>query len=163
MKTLVIGLGNPILTDDAAGILTARRVAEALPDALPADTAIDVIELSVGGIALMEQMVGYERVILIDALWMPPDQVGRVRVFAAGDLSETLNARSTHDADLPTALRIGRELGALLPEPAHIQIVAITANRVLDFCETPTPAVAAAIPQAASAVLDLLRPASAII
>lgn len=158
MKTLVIGLGNPILTDDAAGILTARRVAETLP----AETGIDVIELSVGGIALMEHMVGYERVILIDALWTPPDQVGRVHVFAAGDLSETLNASSTHDADLPTALRIGRELGAPLPDPAHIQIVAITAHRVLDFCETPTPPVAAAIPQAAAAVLDLLQSASAI-
>ncbi len=152
MKTLVIGLGNPILTDDAAGILTARRVAEALP----ADADVDVLELSVGGIALMEHMVGYERVILIDALWTPPDQAGQVLVFPAGDLSETLNARSTHDADLPTALRIGRALGAPLPDAAQIQIVAITANRVLDFCETPTPAVAGAIPTAAAAVLDLL-------
>ena len=31
MKTLVIGLGNPILKDDGAGIWTARRVRKMLP------------------------------------------------------------------------------------------------------------------------------------
>lgn len=152
MKTLVIGLGNPILTDDGIGIYTARQV-EAI---LPRNSDIEVIEASIGGITLMEQMVGYERVILIDAMWTPPEEVGQVHVFDAGDLTETLNTRSTHDADLPTALRMGRELGAMLPEPQHIQIVAITANQVLDFCERPTPPVEAAIPVACEAVLDLL-------
>lgn len=152
MKTLVIGLGNPILTDDGVGIYTARRVQEYLPP----DSNIEVIEASIGGITLMEQMVGYERVILIDALWTPLEEVGRVQVFDAGDLTETLNTRSTHDADLPTALRMGRELGAMLPETHHIQIVAITANQVLDFCERPTPLVEAAIPTACEAVLNLL-------
>lgn len=153
MKTLVIGLGNPILTDDGVGIYTARRVQAQLP----INSEIEVIEVSVGGITLMEHMVGYERVIIIDALWTPPAQVGEVVIFDAGDLTETLNSRSTHDADLPTALRIGRELGASLPENEQIQIVAVTANQVLDFCERPTPPVENAIPAACSAVLDLLR------
>lgn len=160
MKTLVIGLGNPILTDDGVGIYAARRVEELLPQG----SNIEVIEASIGGIALMEQMVGYQRVILIDALWTPIEEVGRVQVFDAGDLTETLNTRSTHDADLPTALRMGRELGASLPETHQIQIVAITANQVLDFCDRPTPAVEGAIPVACEAVLDLLGcPASRIV
>ncbi|NDJ86179.1 MAG: hydrogenase maturation protease [Chloroflexi bacterium] len=159
MKTLVIGLGNPILSDDGIGIYTARRVQELLPEESP----IEVIEVSVGGITLMEHMVGYERVIIIDAMWAPADQAGQVHVFDASNLPETLNTRSTHDADLPTALRIGRELGAKLPEMHHVQIVAITANQVLDFCEELTPAVQAAMPDACTAVFRLLSiPASSV-
>lgn len=157
METLVIGLGNPILMDDGAGIYTARAVA----DALPANSAIEVLELSVGGITLMEHMVGYQRVLLIDALWMPPEAAGKVLVFGAGDLTETLNTRSTHDSDLPTALRVGRSLGAPLPTDDQIQIVAITANQVLDFGDEPTPPVKQAIPEACRTVLELLHvPAS---
>jgi hydrogenase maturation protease len=153
MRTLVIGLGNPILTDDGVGGYVARAVAEEIgnhPD-------IEVIELAVGGITLMEQMMGYERVLIIDALWSSANEVGQVVVFDAGYLPDTLNSASTHDADLPTALRVGRSLGADLPSDDQIQIVAITAHTVLDFGEEPTPLVKAAIPVATKTVLALLR------
>lgn len=152
MKTLVIGLGNPILSDDGVGIYAARLVRQALP----LDAAIDVIELSVGGLALMEAMVGYERVILIDALWITEVETGQVIEFNAGDLPDTLNTASSHDVNLPTALHIGRRLGAPLPAQENIQIVAVQAKDVLTFAETPTPAVATAIPRAAARVLELL-------
>jgi hydrogenase maturation protease len=152
MKTLVIGLGNTILTDDGVGIYVVREVARALP----ASSSIDLVELSVGGVALMEEMVGYERCILVDAMWAPEDEIGQVRVFDAGELPDTLNTASTHDADLPTALKLGRTLGAPLPADAHIQIVAVGAREVLSFGESPTPAVAAAIPEAADRVLEIL-------
>ncbi len=152
MKTLVIGLGNPILTDDAAGILAAHLV----HCNLPVDAGIDVVDASVGGLALMELMIGYEQVILIDSMWASERETGQVIVFDAGTLVETLNTRSTHDVDLSTALRVGRSLGAPLPLDELIQIVAITAHNVLTFGETPTPPVAAAIPHAASKVLNLL-------
>ncbi len=152
MKTLVIGLGNPILTDDGVGIYTARMVRHFLPS----DTGIDVVELAVGGLDLMEAMVGYERVILIDALWSPPDEVGKVLLFDASDLPDTLNTANVHDANLPIALRTGRRLGAVLPDLGNIKIVAVQANEVLTFGEMPTPAVAAAIPKAAAEALQLL-------
>jgi hydrogenase maturation protease len=93
---------------------------------------------------------------LIDAIWSPQGPPGQVVQFEAGDLPATLNTASSHDTDLPTALQMGRELGALLPETADIQVVAIYAQEVLTFGETPTPPVAAAIPHAAACVLALL-------
>ena len=45
LKTLVIGLGNPILSDDGVGV----RVAEDVQSLLPKDTEIIVTEVSVGG------------------------------------------------------------------------------------------------------------------
>lgn len=152
MRTLVIGLGNPILTDDGVGIYAARAVRRALPPGAP----VDVEEMAVGGLGLMEAMIGYDRVILIDAMWSPEDQVGQVAAFTAEDLPDTLNSASAHDADLPTALRVGRQLGASLPADEQIHIVAIRARQVLDFGERPTPPVLAAIPHAVAHVLSLL-------
>lgn len=152
-KTLVIGLGNPILTDDGAGILAARLVAEQLPP----NSNVDVIELAVGGLSLMEAMVDYERVILLDALYAPDGLPGQVVQFSAGELPETLNSASAHDVNLPTALRLGRDLGAKLPSTAAIQVVGVYAQEVLTFGDTPTPLVAAAIPEMARLVLRLLE------
>ncbi len=153
IKTLVIGLGNPILTDDGAGILAARLVAEQLPP----DSSVDVVELAVGGLSLMEAMVDYERVILLDALYAPDGKPGQVVQFSAGELPETLNSTSAHDVNLPTALRLGRDLGATLPSTTAIQVVGVYAQEVLTFGDTPTPPVAAAIPEMAGLVLRLLE------
>jgi len=152
MKTLVIGLGNPILTDDGVGVHAARLVQAGL---LP-DSGVDVLELAVGGLALMEAMVGYERVILIDALYTPDEAAGGVVQFHAGELPETLNSASSHDVDLPTALRLGRGLGAPLPDTDQIQVIGVHARDVLTFGDHLTPRVAAAAPAAAGAVLRLL-------
>jgi hydrogenase maturation protease len=152
MTTLVIGLGNPILTDDGVGIYTARYVEQAMPT----DADVEVVELAVGGLGLMETMIGYERAIIIDAVWAPEGQVGHVVRFDAGHLPETMNSASAHDVDLPTALSVGRRLGAALPPNQNIQIVGITAREVLEFCGEPTWPVAAAIPEAAEAVFELL-------
>lgn len=152
MKTLVIGLGNPILTDDGVGIYAAR----ALRRLLPPEADVDVVELAVGGLELMEAMIDYERAIILDALWYPDLDVGEVVQFTAGDLPETLNSANAHNADLPTALRAGREMGAALPDSDQIEIVAVTARKVLEFGDTPTAPVLAAIPTAVAVTLDLL-------
>ncbi|MBN1121936.1 MAG: hydrogenase maturation protease [Anaerolineae bacterium] len=152
MKTLIIGLGNPILTDDGAGIYAARMVERVLPK----NAEVDIVELAVGGLELMETMIGYERVIIIDALWAPNGESGQVVRFNAGDLPDTMNSASAHDADLPLALCVGREIGVALPVDENIQIVGIRARKVLDFGKEPTPPVSAALPEAVNMVLDLL-------
>ncbi|NPV68620.1 MAG: hydrogenase maturation protease [Anaerolineae bacterium] len=148
----VIGLGNPILTDDGVGIYVARLVRRLLP----AGMNVEVVELATGGLGLMEAMIGCERVILIDAIWLPEEAPGRVLHFTAEALPVTLNSAAAHDIDLPGALAAGRRLGVPLPTDDAILIVAVTAREVLTFGERPTPPVLAAIPQAAVTVLEAL-------
>ncbi|MBN1285667.1 MAG: hydrogenase maturation protease [Anaerolineae bacterium] len=155
-KTLVIGLGNPILTDDAVGIRVVRALQEAgLPD------GVDALELSVGGLRLMESMTDYGRVVLVDAIMTQGGEPGAVYDLTLDQLPGTLNTSSAHDTNLATALRIGRRLGAALPADAHVKIVAVEAADVLTFGERCTPAVEAAVPVAVRRVqailADLLR------
>ncbi|RMF37387.1 MAG: hydrogenase maturation protease [Chloroflexi bacterium] len=149
-RTLVLGLGNPILTDDGVGV----RVAEMVKAALPPDTPIEVRHLSVGGLTLMEAMVGYERVILVDAFRRrdgTPGTIHRLTLEELRAVSPTQHIASPHDASLVTALEVGRRMG--LPLPKEITIYAVEVENITDFGEEPTPAVARAIPRVAAAVL----------
>lgn len=150
MKTLILGLGNPILTDDGVGI----QVARALRERLPADPDVTVEEASIGGLRLMEVVSGYNRVILVDAIQTPTGQVGDVTRLELDAFCSTLHADCSHDMDLFTALELGRQLG--MPMPEQVAIIAIEVEDVISFGERCTPRVEAAIPKAVDAVLEEL-------
>ena len=151
---LVVGLGNPLLGDDGVGWRVVAGVEERLGDA----SGVEFDQLAVGGLTLMERLVGFERVILVDALLTGRDAPGTVSCSSLGDLStrEASHLDNAHDAPLPVALAAGRALGAELPD--EIAVVGIEARRIDVFDEELTPEVAAAIPVAVDAVLDLLAP-----
>jgi len=150
-KTLVLGLGNPILSDDGVGVL----IAEEVQSALPPDSAIEVSEASVGGLELMERLLGYRRVILIDALHGSRYRVpGAIHKLTLADLrlvSPTQHSSSAHDTSLVTAWDMAQRMGLALPE--DVIIYAIEVENIIDFGEVLTPAVAAAVPQVTAAVL----------
>ena len=151
LKTLVIGLGNPILGDDGVG----WRVAEALMDKL-ADSPVEVDYLALGGLSLMERLIGYDRVIIIDAIQTEGGTMGTVSQFGLQELPDLTTGHTTavHDTSLHSALSLGRQMGADLPE--HIQFVTIEAAEVYDFSEEMTPAVQTAVPQAVQLVLKMV-------
>lgn len=155
MKTLVLGLGNPILTDDGVGV----RVADAVRAALPLDSEVEVSEASVGGLRLLERVIGYDRVILIDALYgngyLQPGTIHRLTLDDLRTISPTQHSASAHDTNLITALEMGQRMG--LPLPQEFIIYAVEVENILDFGDTPTPAVAKAIPKVAAAVLNELK------
>jgi hydrogenase maturation protease len=168
-KTLIIGLGNPILGDDGVGWVVAQEVEKRL--SLPPFSALSSgkwgepegglkIEcLALAGISLMEHMIGYQRVILIDSLNTGQHAQGEVVTFSLDSLEDLLHGHSAsaHDLSLKGALKMGRGLGADLPEDRDIQIVAIEAAHVYDFTEELTPEIAAAVPVAVQKVIKLLE------
>ncbi len=148
MRTLVLGLGNPILTDDGIGVYVVREVAAR---GLPND--VDVQEACVGGLRLLEVIVGYDRLILVDAIQTRDGAPGQIYRLVPDDLHASLHAGSTHDLSFQGALAWGRRIGMALPAEDAITIVAVEVEDVLTFGETLTPAVAVAVPLAAAAVL----------
>ena len=146
-KTLIIGLGNPILTDDGVGVKVAFEL-EKLVD-LDAHPEMTITEASAGGLRLMEVILGYEKVVLIDAYYLKPETTspGRIHHLSLDDLravSPTQHSTSAHDTSLVTALDAAEKMGYAIPE--EFSIYAVEVENILDFSETPTPAVAAAIP-----------------
>jgi hydrogenase maturation protease len=153
MKTLVLGLGNPILTDDGVGIHVVRALAADGCWDQPLPAYVHVTEASVGGLRLLDVLAGVDRAILVDAIQTPGGQPGEIYHLGLHDLRSTLHSGSTHDLTLPGALALGRRLEIALPPEEAITIVAIEAEDVLTFSEGCTPAVEAALPRAVDAVL----------
>jgi hydrogenase maturation protease len=149
MNTLVLGLGNSILSDDGVGIHVVREAAAAC-------SRDDVIfaEASVGGLRLLDLLVGQDRVIIVDAIQTPGGRPGDLRCLHPKDLQASLHAGSSHDLSLAGALALGRSLGLPLPRDEDFTILAVEAEDVLTFGETCTEQVQVAIPSVALRVLE---------
>lgn len=73
MKTLILGLGNPILSDDGVGL----GVAEELEGRLD-QQEVTVVETSMAGLSLRDLLIAYDRVIIIDAIQTVGGKAGQI-------------------------------------------------------------------------------------
>jgi len=151
---LVVGLGNPILSDDGVGWCIADTVRDALADH---SMTADVEAVGLGGLSLAEMLVGYRRAIIVDAIMTQGGVPGTVYHLKLADLPGTLNLASAHDTNLTTALHALRRFGADVPSDDDIDIVAVEAQDVWTFAETCTASVEAAVPSAVSLVQNLIQ------
>lgn len=150
MKTLVVGLGNPHLGDDGVG----WKVAEALKLRLPESARADVACLSLGGVGLMERLIGYDHAILVDALEMDAP-LGTISVLKLSQLPRFsgFHVHGAGDMSLLEALELGRDVGARLP--SEVVVVGIAAEHIHAFREGLSPQVAQVVPCVVNIVLDL--------
>ncbi len=151
MKTIIIGLGNPILGDDGVG----WKVAEEVRRQLSPEPSVDIEFLSIGGISLMEHLIGYHRAIVIDAI-ASEQAPGSIIVFDPMELPDVsaFHTSSAHDTSLQNAIKLGKSMGADLPE--QVTVVGIAINPVFDFGEELSLPVGGAISKVAQIVIELL-------
>ena len=164
MRTIVIGVGNPILSDDSVGIRIARQLQETLPPAgrdvdggaTDGEDVVDVTEVYAGGLRLMETLSGYDRAFLIDAVETGEGPPGTVHTFARQDLRALRNVSGVHDTSLGMALQVADRLAMPLPGDIRIWGVEI-GEHGMEFGESLSPAVAAAMPGVVRAVRAALQ------
>ena len=149
--TVVIGLGNPILGDDAVGL----RVAQALREELAGIAGVVIKELHAGGMRVMDAIAGYERAVIVDAMCTGARRPGSIRRLEVEQLGAARNLASTHDTNLPTALALGTLLG--LQMPREVAIFGIEALEVETFGEALSADVRRAVPEAARLIARELR------
>jgi len=150
MKTLILGLGNPILSDDSVGL----RVARALEGRFN-QQEITVMETSMAGLSLLDLLAGYDRAIIIDAIQTREGKVGQIYRLEPGAFDTTRHAASPHDVSLATALELGNKLGLALPR--QIDIFAVEVSDISSFSEECTPKVTEAIPLCVKMIIQLLN------
>lgn len=150
MKVLILGIGNPLRSDDGIGI----HVVEALREENLRE-GVDIRE-GLSGLDILGAIAGYERIIMIDAI-RSGGEPGTIYKLSVEDLhaQQTLHAFSTHDVDIPTMLKLGRDLypGNM---PEDIVIIAIEAEDIETFSETCTPKVEKAIQDVVHLIKELI-------
>ena len=139
-RVVIVGLGNPLLTDDAVGVRAAEILASRL-----ATTGVDVVQSAWGGIRFVDLLAGYDRAIILDAIEWRRGPPGTIYRLTPDQAIPTLRAVSYHDVSLGAAMALGRTLD--IPLPADIVFFAVETTETRVFSEVMTPAVAAALPE----------------
>ncbi len=154
MRTLLLGMGNSILSDDAVGVRLATDF-KASVGILP---GLDIIEeCSAWGIDLIEILRGYQRAIVLDSLQTWDSTPGAWHRFTAEALRETVHLTNIHDANFATAIGLGRQIGVPMPDAGEIHVLAIEIQDNRTFSERMTPIMERAYPGLKAAVFEELR------
>ena len=145
MKTLILGIGNLILTDDGVGIKIAHKLKEERPE-------LEVVETGEAGLSLLDLITGYDRLIIIDSIKTEQGKPGQVYKLELEDLKPAMDFSSSHGIDIATAFKLGQSLGYKMPESVSLYAVEMKDNTT--FGERGTQEVEEKIPFIAQQIID---------
>lgn len=147
---VVIGLGNPILGDDAVGLVVASELKKRLVD-------VDVVELSAGGLAVAEAMLGYRKAIIVDALVEEDAAPGKIMRLTLGDLrTSPRRFIGFHDIDILTSIELIKAIeGESFPE--EVVVFGITIQEPGCYQEGLSEGVKEAVPKCVELVEEECR------
>lgn len=142
-RLLIIGLGNPLMGDDGAGIQVVHELKESdLPE------YVDVIDGGTPGVGLIDLMSGYSRVIVVDAVMVDVEttqrEVSMTMLYNSLSIRERDRVRvglnsddncSLHEMELTSVLKLMRTLGIKIPEITIIGIPALSIVRRIGLSE----------------------------
>jgi len=148
-RILVIGLGSPIMSDDAIGLV----IADAIEDLKL--NGVETRQEAIGGLDIIPVLHGYDNAVIVDAIKTGSYEPGTIMIFDPEDFEPTVGDASAHGVNLATAMHIGRQMD---PEvmPDSVRFVAIEVEDLQTVSETMTEKVQAAVPGAVDAVLHII-------
>lgn len=149
-RTLVLGVGNPILSDDGVGIHVARILkAMNFP-------GVEIDELPASGLEALDIIRGYDRVIIIDAIKTSDGKPGDMYLLEEKDFEKAIHGSSPHGINMATAFAMGRKI---VPEqmPKEILYFAIEAEDIVNVSEELTEKVAKALPDIVARIEEEIR------
>jgi hydrogenase maturation protease len=149
-RVLVLGLGNDILTDDAVGL----QVAQAVRGRLAGDPHIEVKSTTEMGLALLDEIVDRDGVVLVDSVQTgraPPGHIHEIDAAALASVAATV----PHMLGVGETLALGRLLGLAMPR--QVRVFAIEVADPFSLGTEMTGAVRAAVAAAADKVIVAAR------
>jgi len=145
MKILVLGLGNPILSDDGVGFVLIDEL-----EKIVTDENIIFEKISLAGMEILETMLDYDKVILLDSIQLG-EEPGKIHRLTEDDIHLTQHS-STHDLGFKTVLDLGKQYYKDRM-PKELLIFGIEAKDVTTFSESLTSEVQAKIPEILKEIL----------
>jgi len=149
-RSIIIGLGNPLLTDDAVGPRVSRLVHQMLqsPD-------LEFSELAVGGVELMETIIGFKNAVIIDAILTERGTPGTCYLLDLARGPVTRHACMSHEIGLLEGVELGRRLGLRVPD--FLRVYAVKIVDPFTFGTKMTDRVERAIPHIANQIASEVR------
>ncbi len=135
MKTLLLGLGNELYGDDGVGIHVVRKLRDEVKKKKKLAAQVEEVEIeecSLSGLALLDVIVGYDRLILVDTIKRNAPVPGRTHLLEEKHI-RAIPGPSPHYVSVPQTIALGKKLG--LHMPSRIQIIAIEAKNIYSLGE----------------------------
>jgi hydrogenase maturation protease len=145
ISTLVLGIGNPILSDDAVGIRIAQRLELTRP-------SINVEQTNEAAIALLDLITDYDKLIIIDSIKTKQGKAGELYKLTLEDFRPNNDFTSSHGMDIATAFEVGKSLGCRMPQTVSIYAIEVKDNE--NFSEQCTPEITERIPSLAEQIIN---------
>jgi len=155
MNTVVLGIGNTLLSDEGVGVHSIYYLKKQFLDSPPPFPDVSLIDGGTLSFTLAAEIEKANNLIVIDAAELH-DKPGAVKTFINQEMDEFLgigNKRSVHEVSLLDLLSISRLSGHCPEQRALVGVQ----PKVIDWGEYPSRAVADAIPQACQQVLHQIR------
>lgn len=147
MRSLVIGVGNLLCTDDGVGIHVIERL-----DAMR--RGVETVDAAMGSIEIIEAMRGYDRAIIVDAIQTGAEP-GTIHVvnLAAGEKPPTMT--HSHGTDILTTIQLGYRL-YVDEMPREITLIVVEADDTATISDKLTPRVDEAAGRVIGIILCLI-------
>jgi hydrogenase maturation protease len=113
MRTLVLGMGNPILSDDGVGLALAEMLRNRVP-------GVDVAASAMIGLSLFDLIIGYDSIFIIDAMTMKDGKKGDWKKIREDDRCGTLHLFSSHGLNIFELMELGAQCGLPMPRLAAV-------------------------------------------
>jgi hydrogenase maturation protease len=144
---LVLCLGNEILSDDSFGYKIACRLQEQYDFNGWAEVEFSPL----GGLNLIDLLKDRDRALIVDTIITNDVTPGTLHFVEMGYFVPSKNLTCSHQVNLPTALKFGRELGVCMPD--RIDVLAVEASDIETLSEKLTPQIEAALEPAIDRIL----------
>ncbi len=150
-RLIVIGIGQTLRGDDAAGIEAVRLWQQLYPETA-GRTDLDVQFSELPGLSLLDLLEGFQSALLVDAV-QSGRTAGQIHRLSTDELASFgTDSRSAHGWGVAETLQMGRQLHLLAPR-LRIRLIGIEAQR-FELGQPMGDAVKRAMPTACRAIED---------
>lgn len=146
-ETIILGLGNPILSDDSIGLRVVDKIEEIL---LPINN-VDFSKVASSGIEILDIISGYKRLILIDVIKTGMVEIGTLNKYDVLDFENSIHLSSPHQLNFPSVIEFAKKIG--IPIPDVIDIFTIEVEDIYTISEECSPNIKNKIPEIAGEVI----------
>ena len=151
MKTIVLGIGNPILGDDGVGVHVANELKNQIKN-----PSVTIDEAITGGMNLLDLILGYDKAIIIDAVKTDDGEKGEVKRIPFGNFS-TMHSCNPHDVSLIEAIEMAKKMGENRI-PKEIIVIGVMMKEIpCEFGEELSKEIATAVPKAVDMALNEIK------
>ena len=113
-RIAVLGMGNPVVSDDRVGLAVAEELRRLLAEA-PIE-GVAVLESTRGGFELIDLLSGFSDAVIIDCLTLPQPSPGRVRRLSLDHVAGSTRLINAHEISITQAFQLAAKMGIAMPD-----------------------------------------------